>query len=36
MVPERQDADAVERLVDLIREHDKWVEPEAYTAAVAN
>jgi len=36
MAPERQDADAVNRLVDLIREHGKWVQPEAHTAAVAN
>jgi (E)-4-hydroxy-3-methylbut-2-enyl-diphosphate synthase len=28
------EADAVERLVDLIREHGKWVEPEAKEAAV--
>ena len=27
----RCEADAVERLVDLIREHGKWVEPEADT-----
>jgi (E)-4-hydroxy-3-methylbut-2-enyl-diphosphate synthase len=26
------DAEAVERLVDLIREHGKWVEPEAHEA----
>jgi len=24
------EADAVDRLVDLIREHGKWVEPEAH------
>jgi (E)-4-hydroxy-3-methylbut-2-enyl-diphosphate synthase len=28
------EAEAVERLVDLIREHGKWVEPEAKEAAV--
>ena len=28
------EADAVERLVDLIREHNKWVEPEPKEAAV--
>jgi (E)-4-hydroxy-3-methylbut-2-enyl-diphosphate synthase len=27
------EADAVERLVDLIKEHNKWVEPEAQEAA---
>jgi (E)-4-hydroxy-3-methylbut-2-enyl-diphosphate synthase len=26
------EADAVERLVDLIKEHNKWVEPEAKEA----
>ena len=26
------EADAVERLVDLIKEHNKWVEPEVVTA----
>jgi len=29
------EAEAVERLVDLIREHGKWVEPEAKEAAVS-
>jgi (E)-4-hydroxy-3-methylbut-2-enyl-diphosphate synthase len=29
------EADAVERLVDLIKEHNKWVEPEAKEATVA-
>jgi (E)-4-hydroxy-3-methylbut-2-enyl-diphosphate synthase len=29
------EADAVERLVDLIREHGKWVEPEPKEAAVS-
>jgi (E)-4-hydroxy-3-methylbut-2-enyl-diphosphate synthase len=29
------EADAVERLVDLIKEHNKWVEPEAKEAAMA-
>ena len=29
----RVEHDAVERLVDLIREHGKWVEPEAVGAA---
>jgi (E)-4-hydroxy-3-methylbut-2-enyl-diphosphate synthase len=29
------EADAVERLVDLIKEHNKWVEPEAKEAATA-
>ena len=28
------EAEAVERLVDLIREHGKWVEPEAEEAQV--
>ena len=28
------EADAVERLVDLIKEHNKWVEPEAKEAVV--
>ena len=26
------EAEAVERLVDLIKEHDKWVEPELVNA----
>jgi (E)-4-hydroxy-3-methylbut-2-enyl-diphosphate synthase len=30
------EAEAVERLVDLIREHGKWVEPEAHPATSAN
>jgi (E)-4-hydroxy-3-methylbut-2-enyl-diphosphate synthase len=29
------EADAVERLVDLIKEHNKWVEPEHKEAAIA-
>ncbi len=28
------EAEAVDRLVDLIKEHNKWVEPEAHEAAV--
>lgn len=31
MSPQRHEADAVERLVELIREHGKWVEPEPVT-----
>ena len=30
------EADAVERLVDLIKEHNKWVEPEAKEAATTH
>ncbi len=30
------EADAVERLVDLIKEHNKWVEPEMVTTATAD
>ena len=32
MVPERQEADAADRFVDLIREHGKWVKPEVVPA----
>jgi len=32
MRSERHEAEAFERLVDFIREHGKWVEPEAASA----
>ena len=32
----RNEAEAVERLVDLIKEHNKWVEPEQKEVVAAN
>jgi hypothetical protein len=32
MKTKRPEAEAVERLVDLIKEHNKWVEPELVNA----
>jgi hypothetical protein len=33
---ETRQAGAVDRLVDLIKEHKKWVEPEAKEMAASN